>query len=67
MSSGLVLPTPSSNRYVPEGPTLGPVPPASLTEVAGLGEVVVVVVAELGVGGIASRAPQILGGCCCSL
>ena len=33
-----------------------PVPPAALAEVPGLGEAVVVIVAELGVGGVTSGA-----------
>lgn len=41
---------------VAEGAALGPVAAAGLAEVAGLGEAVVVVIAEFGVGGGASRA-----------
>lgn len=39
---------------------MGPVAAAGLAKVAGLGEVVVVVIAELGVGGVAARAGQVL-------
>lgn len=46
----LVLSTPASDRDVPQRAAFGPVPPAGLAEVAGLGEAVVVVVAEFGVG-----------------
>lgn len=56
----LVLSTPSSNRDVPKGTPLGPVPPTSLTEVPRLREAVVVVVAELGVGGVTPRALEVL-------
>ena len=45
---------------VAEGAAVGPVAAAGLAEVAGLGVVVVVVVAELGVGGVAAWARQVL-------
>lgn len=41
---------------VAEGAALGPVPAATFAEVAGLGEAVIVVVTEFGVGGGASGA-----------
>lgn len=40
---------------------MGPVATAGLAEMAGLGEVVVVVVAELGVGGLAAWARELFG------
>ncbi|KAF5468341.1 hypothetical protein F2P56_012499 [Juglans regia] len=43
---------------VAKGAALGPIAAAGLAEVAGLGEVVVVVVAELGGGGTAARARE---------
>ena len=52
----LVLSAAAADGNVPERASFGPVPPASLAEVAGLGEAVVVVVAELGVGGFTARA-----------
>jgi len=58
--SSLGLAAPAADGDVAEGPAFCPVPAAGLAEVAGLGEVVVVVVAELGVGGVASRAPEVL-------
>ena len=51
-----VLAGPTSNGDVTEGPTLGPITTASLVEVTRLREVVVVVVTELGVGGVAPWA-----------
>lgn len=47
----LVLPASTSHWDIPERASLSPVPPATLAEVPGLGEAVVVVVTELGVGG----------------
>ena len=54
----LVLPAASSDGNVPQGPSFGPVSSAAFAEVSRLGEAIVVVVAELGVGGIASRAAK---------
>lgn len=51
-----VLSAAAADGYVAEGAAVSPVPTAGLAEVARLGEVVVVVVAELGVWGIASGA-----------
>ena len=45
---------------VAEGATVSPVTAAWFAEVAGLGEGIVVVVAELGVGGIAARALEVV-------
>ena len=56
-----VLAGPTSNGDVTEGPTLGSITTASLVEVTRLREVVVVVVTELGVGGVAPWAWQRLG------
>jgi hypothetical protein len=53
-----VLAGAAADGDVTEGPTVSPVATAGLAEVAGLREVVVVVVAELGVGGVAARARQ---------
>lgn len=53
-----VLAGPTADGDVTEGPTLSPVTAAGLAEVAWLGEVVVVVVAELGVGRVAAWAWQ---------
>ena len=55
-----VLAGAAADGDVPEGPTVSPVATAGLAEVAGLREVVVVVVAELSVGGVAARARQLL-------
>uniref|UniRef100_A0A7C8YY62 Uncharacterized protein n=1 Tax=Opuntia streptacantha TaxID=393608 RepID=A0A7C8YY62_OPUST len=53
--------TPSSPYWnIPHGPTSSPVPLAALTEVAGLVDVVVVVVAEFGVHTIAPRTGEYL-------
>ncbi|MFS7974044.1 hypothetical protein Hanom_Chr09g00863821 [Helianthus anomalus] len=46
---------------VSEGAAVGPVAAAGLAEVTGLGEVVVVVVAEFGVGGVAAGAGEVFG------
>jgi hypothetical protein len=58
----LVLAAAPADGHVAERAALGPVPAAGLAEVARLREAVVVVVAELGVGGVAARAPQPLLG-----
>ena len=53
MSGGLstaVLATATTDGDVAEGATFGPVAAAGFTEVSGLGQAVVVVVAEFGVG-----------------
>ena len=50
----------TADGNVPKGAAFGPVAAAALAEVARLRDVVVVVVAELGVGGVASGAPQVL-------
>ena len=54
----LVLSSPRSHRHVPHGAASGPVPLARLAEIAGLVNVVVVVVAELGVHAVAARTRQ---------
>ncbi len=51
-----VLTGATADGDVTEGPTVGPVATAGLAEVAWLREVVVVVVAELGVGGVTAWA-----------
>ena len=58
----LVLAASPADGHVAERAALGPVPAARLAEVARLRQAVVVVVAELGVGGVAARAPQPLLG-----
>lgn len=55
-----VLSGPATYRDVAEGSSVSPVAAAGLAEVAGLGEVVVVVVAELGIGGVAAWARKLL-------
>jgi len=55
-----VLAAASADGDVAEGAAVGPVAAAGLAEVARLGVVVVVVVAELGVGGVAPRAGEVL-------
>ena len=45
----LVFSATTTNRNVPKSASFGPVPSTCLAEVPGLGETVVVVVAELGV------------------
>ncbi|THU74840.1 hypothetical protein C4D60_Mb04t37640 [Musa balbisiana] len=55
-----VLPRAAADGDVAEGAAFGPVAAAVLAEVTRLQQVVVVVVAELGVGGFAPGAPQIL-------
>jgi hypothetical protein len=55
-AGALVLAASPTNRDVAERSAFGPVAAARLAEVARLGETVVVVVAELGVRGLASRA-----------
>lgn len=55
-----VLAGAAADGDVAEGPAMSPVATAGLAEVAGLREVVVVVVAELGVGRVAARARQLL-------
>jgi len=54
-SAPLVPPAAAANRDVPQGSATCPVPSASLAEVAGLREAVVVEVAKLCVGGFTSR------------
>lgn len=58
---GRVLAGAAAEGHVAEGATLGPVSAAGLAEVAWLGEIVVVVVAKLGGGGVAARAREWLG------
>jgi len=53
-SAPLVPPAAAANRDVPQGSATSPVPSASLAEVAGLREAVVVEVAKLCVGGFTS-------------
>ena len=55
-----VLAGATANGDVPESATVGPVTAAGLAEVAGLREVVVVVVTELGVGGFTTWARKLL-------
>lgn len=55
-----VLAAATADGDVAEGATVGPVPAAGFAEVAGLGEVVVVVVAELCVGGVAAWTSKVL-------
>lgn len=52
---------PTADRNVTESSALSPVTAARLAEVARLREVIIVVVAEFGAGGVASRARQRLG------
>lgn len=52
----LVLPAAAANGDVAEGAAAGPVALAGLAEMSGLGEAVIVVVAELGIGGVAAGA-----------
>ncbi|THU46973.1 hypothetical protein C4D60_Mb09t10600 [Musa balbisiana] len=54
----LVLAAPAAHGDVPERAAARPVPLARLAEVPWLRQAVVVVVAELGVGGVAARASQ---------
>jgi hypothetical protein len=56
----LGLPAAAADWDVAEDATFGPVAAAALAEMAGLGEVVVVVVAELGVERVAPRALESL-------
>ncbi|KAI3416881.1 BSD domain-containing protein [Psidium guajava] len=58
LGGALGFPAAAADGDVAEDAALGPVPPAALAEVAGLGEVVVVVVAEFGVERVAARALQ---------
>mmetsp|Transcript_7278 Transcript_7278/g.21830 ORF Transcript_7278/g.21830 Transcript_7278/m.21830 type:complete len:217 (+) Transcript_7278:226-876(+) len=53
---GLLLASPRANRYVPQSPARGPVPLAGLAEITRLVYVIIVVVAELGVLGVAPWA-----------
>lgn len=55
-----ILSAAATDRDVAEGPTVSPVAAAGLAEVTRLREVVVVVVAELGIGGLAPRAREVL-------
>lgn len=55
-SRALALPPTSSHRNVPHGSPGSPVPLARLAEMPGLIYVVIVVVAELGLHAVASRA-----------
>lgn len=50
----------SPDGDVSEDASLGPIAAAGLTEVSGLGEVVIVVVTEFGVEGVAARALECL-------
>lgn len=52
----LILSAATTHRNVPEGASFGPVPSAGLAKVPRLREAVVVVIAELGVGRVTSRA-----------
>ncbi|KAL8251123.1 hypothetical protein R6Q59_034816 [Mikania micrantha] len=54
-----VLPAATADGYVTEGAAVGPVAAAGLAEMTRLGEVVVVVVAEFGVGGVATGAGEV--------
>lgn len=54
----LVLPATSTNGNIPHGPTSSPVSLAILAEVAGLIDIVIIVVAELGVHAITTRTRQ---------
>lgn len=54
-----VLAAAATHRNVAESAALGPVAAAVLAEVAGLGEIVVVVVAEFSVGGFTARAFEV--------
>lgn len=54
----IVLPAAAADGNVPEDSAFGPVAAAGLAEMAGLREVVVVVVAELRVNGVAAGAFQ---------
>lgn len=56
-----ILAAATANWDVTEGATVGPVAAAGLAEMARLREVVVVVVAELGVGGLAAWALELFG------
>ncbi|KAL8241905.1 hypothetical protein R6Q59_012207 [Mikania micrantha] len=51
-----VLPAATADGDVTESAAVGPVPAAGFAEMTRLGEVIVVVVAEFGVGGVAARA-----------
>jgi len=55
-----VLAAATADGDVAECAAMGPVPATGLAEVARLGVVVVVVVAELGVGGLATGAGEVL-------
>lgn len=55
-----VLPAAPADGDVAEGAAVGPVAAARLAEVARLREVIVIVVTELGVGGVAPRAAEVL-------
>lgn len=55
-----VLAAATADGDVAERAAVGPVAAARLAEVAGLREIVVVVVAEFGVGGVAPRAGEVL-------
>ena len=54
-SNLLVLPTTTTNWNVPECTSFGPVPSTGLAKVPRLREAVIIVVTELGVGGVAPR------------
>lgn len=58
---GFALASATADGDVAEGPTLSPVTATTPAEMAGLSEVVVVVVAELGDGGVAARAGEWVG------
>ena len=58
---GGVLAGAATEGHVAKSAALSPVAAAGLAEVAGLGEIVVVVVAELGGEGVAARAREGLG------
>ena len=55
-----ILAAATADGDVAEGAAMGPVPATGFAEVARLGVVVVVVVAELGVGGLATGAGEVL-------
>lgn len=56
----LVLSASTANGDVPKGASFGPIPSACFTEIPGLGEAVVVVVAKFSVGGVTPGAFQSL-------
>ena len=65
-AASLVLPASPAHGHVAERPALRPIAPAVLAEVSRLRQAVVVVVAELGVHGVAARALDNGGTCSAS-